>query len=409
MLDVLNKAIQKRTRNFSEIGLLLSGGLDSGAVASLTCRQLERFQKKLYTFTSTPFSKYDDWLSKPHIADESIFVKEYRHLYQNIEMCFLPCEGKNSYTTIDENIKILEQPYKFVENSFWILESVKKARNKKIDLLLTAQLGNATISWGFILPYLLCLDKHFQFTQILHEMKNYSDKKNTKISSIYKQYLISKMPFWGKYLLSKIFRDKSTYSDFLPLNNDFRVFYENGKDGKDIINSRFITREDSLSERLKIFGPSEFSQRAVYSAKLGMKFNIYLSDPTDDVEVIEFCLNLPENQFVRDGVERRLIKKAMKGYMPDKVLNTKMRGRQSADWIQRIKPYWPVIKEELLSIGDFQLEKKYLDRTIIQKNLDMLEGFDFIRGDNLHMRILFRTLVFSRFLRMIEKGTLFDD
>jgi asparagine synthase (glutamine-hydrolysing) len=140
-----------------------------------------------------------------------------------------------------------------------------------------------------------------------------------------------------------------------------------------------------------------------------LKYNVSFTDPTDDVELIEFCLNLPEDQFVRNGIERRLIKRAVKGYIPDKILNSNVRGKQSADWVQRIKPYWPVIKEELMSIGDFQLEKRYLNRTIIQKNLDMLKNFDFIRGDNLHMRILFRTLIFSRFLRMVEKGTLFDD
>ncbi len=43
-----------------------------------------------------------------------------------------------------------------------------------------------------------------------------------------------------------------------------------------------------------------------------------------------------------------MIRRSMEGILPDRVrLNIKVRGRQSADWVQRIKPQWSRIREEL--------------------------------------------------------------
>ncbi|HOO34350.1 MAG TPA: asparagine synthase-related protein [Thermotogota bacterium] len=410
LVELLKKAVKKRINKYDKIGILLSGGFDSGAVAALCCKDLNIENKTITTFTSVPDKKYQNWLSKRAIADETLYVKEYKTINPEIDMNFLSCEGRNSYINIDEYIKIFEQPYKFIGNSFWLVESVKAAGDLNLDMLLTGQIGNSTISWGSFYPYLIYLAKQKQYKEFFKEMKYYSALKDIKMISVLKRHLTNRIPLRIKKRFFNLFGKNIFPSEFLPVNREFLNLHEQEKRFKSFNwDNDFISVSGSLSQRLRLLRPGAFSHLGALYSKLGLKYGVLITDPTDDVEILEFCLNLPENQFVRDGVERRLIKRAMKGYIPDKILNAKVRGRQAADWVQRIKPYWPVIKEELLSIGDFQLEKKYLDRTIIQKNLDMLEGFDFIRSDNIHMIILFRALVFSRFLRMIEKGTLFDD
>jgi len=409
LAELLDKVVKKRTNEHNKIGILLSGGFDSGAVAALYCKDLNIENKTMTTFTSIPYKNYQNWLSKRAIADETPYVKEYKTINPEIDMNFLSCEGRNSYISIDEYIKIFEQPYKFSENSFWLVESVKAAGDLNLDMLLTGQMGNSTISWGSFYPYLIYLSKQKQYRELFKEIKYYSTSKDIKMISVLKRHLINRLPLRMKKVLFSLL-GKNIFSEFLPVNREFLNSHEQEKRFKSFNwENDFISVSSSLNQRLRLLRPGAFSHLGAVYSKLGLKYDVLITDPTDDVEIIEFCLNLPENQFVRDGVERRLIKKAMKGYIPDKILNSNVRGKQSADWVQRIKPYWAVIKEELLSIGDYQLEKKYLDRTIIQKNLDMLEGFDFIRGDNVHMMILFRTLIFSRFLRMVEKGTLFDD
>ncbi len=410
LIDILNQGIQKRIKNRENIGLLLSAGFDSGIIAGLTSKQLRNKKSRLTTFTSVPISTYQNWLPKNRIADESIYMCEYQQMYDNIDMNFLSYENRNSYLDIDEYIKIFEQPYKFFENSFWIIESVKLASKKNIDVLFSGQLGNGTISWGSFYPYLIYLLRQHKYRNLFQEVGDYAYLKNEKVTTVLRRLFFKISHPNLKKIILKLFNRNSLISEYLPVNKEFVNFKKEDKRFRSLgWDNDFLTVLDSLGVRLHMLGPGGFSHRGANKTKLGLKYNVSFADPTDDVELIEFCLNLPEDQFVRNGIERRLIKRTVKGYIPDKILNSNVRGKQSADWVQRIKPYWLIIKEELLSIGDYQLEKKYLDRTIIQKNIDMLKDFDFIRGDNLHMRILFRTLIFSRFLRMVEKGTLFDD
>ena len=410
LVNLLNRAIQKRIGVHDKTGVLLSGGYDSGTVAALCSIILNKKDEKLTTFTSVPLAQYQNWLGKNKVADESSFVKLYQNHYDNMDMNFLDCEGKNSYLEIDSYIRIFEQPYLIFENSFWFVEAVKSAAQKNIKFLFTGQRGNSTISWGKFYPYLNFLIKQKKFKDLIKEIKSYSDLNNKTFRNIFIRLIYKKMPLGFKKTLNQLMGKNLFPSEYIPYNRTFINYYKQKKRFKKLeLGEEFYILFDSLTQRINRLCLSTFSNSGNITTKLDLKYNVLIVDPTEDVDVIEFCLNLPENQFVRNGVERRLIKRTMKGYIPDKILNTNIRGKQSADWVQRIQPYWPVIKEELQSIGDFQLEKKYLDRNIIQKNLNMLEEFDFIRGDNPHMRILFRTLIFSRFLRMVEKGTLFDD
>ena len=89
-----------------------------------------------------------------------------------------------------------------------------------------------------------------------------------------------------------------------------------------------------------MLGNSGFSHLGAIETKSSLVFGVEKRDPTRDKRVIEFCINLPENQWVRDGEERRFIRHAMEGYMPGYGApeHTTVRGRQAADWVQRIVP-----------------------------------------------------------------------
>lgn len=394
----LKRAVNSRLGG--KTGVLFSSGFDSGAVGAFAAAALSEKNETLYSFTSIPIKQYDNWLAGRLIADESVYVKPYKQLYNNFKQFFMANENENSYARIDEYLKILQQPYGFIENSFWLIEAVKKARENDIDVLLTGQLGNATISWGSFYLYINYLLKNKKIREYFSQIKKYAQKRDANGLRVFIRTILNQLPprFKNRILFKRKREDE--ISDFIPLN---RKYFKSESP-----KSKGFEVEDSLSRRITNLERISSTNSGVFHTQLGLKYDVLISDPTADKDLIQFCLNLPENQYVKDGERRSIFKRAMKGYMPEAVLSEKFKGMQSVDWVQRIKPYWPRIKEELLSVGDFALEKKYLDRAIVQKNLKALDDFDFIRGDNLHMRILFRTLVFSRFLRMIEKGTLFD-
>ena len=83
------------------------------------------------------------------------------------------------------------------------------------------------------------------------------------------------------------------------------------------------------------------------TTKLSLRYSLWKRDPTNDLRVVRFCLSVPEEQYVQNGLDRALIRRSTENYLPDKVrLNQRVRGVQGADWVHRMIPYWDKFIEE---------------------------------------------------------------
>lgn len=74
-----------------------------------------------------------------------------------------------------------------------------------------------------------------------------------------------------------------------------------------------------------------------------------IRDPTADVRVLEFCYSVPDRVFMcpETGLDRWLIREAMRGRLSDVVrLNTR-RGRQAADLVPRLRACSDEVSESL--------------------------------------------------------------
>ena len=65
-------------------------------------------------------------------------------------------------------------------------------------------------------------------------------------------------------------------------------------------------------------------------------------------ELYVSAMSVPIEQYVQNGVDRALIRRSTKQYLPDPVrLNQRIRGVQGADWIHRMLPSWRSFTEEV--------------------------------------------------------------
>ena len=86
------------------------------------------------------------------------------------------------------------------------------------------------------------------------------------------------------------------------------------------------------------------------ASKLSLSYALWKRDPTNDIRVIRFCLSVPEEQYVQNGIDRALIRRATENILPDEVrLNQRIRGVQGADWVHRMIPYWNSFLNEATS------------------------------------------------------------
>src|SRR5205823_8190992 len=59
-------------------------------------------------------------------------------------------------------------------------------------------------------------------------------------------------------------------------------------------------------------------------------------DPMADRRLIEFCLSIPTDQFLRDGIQRSLARRALADRVPQEVLEARSRGLQAIDWHENL-------------------------------------------------------------------------
>ena len=402
---IYSEAVKCRLRSVKKVGIMLSGGLDSGSVACFAAPELKKRNERLYGFTQIPMEDYKNFLPDRFLADEREYVEEIGKFTGNIEFYPIASKYKSSITEIDEMIETLEQPYKIFENSYWINEIFRTASDMGIGVLLSGQTGNATVSWGSFNAYVIYLLKAGRFKTFFKEIKVYSERKNINKMRLFLNTLFNFMPYSVKVLKYKIRGGIDAQNILSPINKDFYKSMKVKKRFKKYnLDPLYISHGDSFFERKKILGTVVFSHIGALETKTALAFGVEKRDPTRDKRVIEFCINLPESQWVRDGEERRFIRHAMEGYMPDKVrLNTTVRGRQAADWVQRIMPEWEKAYEEIATIGEYELERKYLDIPRIKQLLSQNRELKYDDDGNRGIRFLIRALIFTRFLRNLEQ------
>ena len=67
---------------------------------------------------------------------------------------------------------------------------------------------------------------------------------------------------------------------------------------------------------------------------------------------MEFCIGIPPDQYLREGRDRWLIRRAMEGRLPDSVLTKKKGGVQAADWYLRLTRDRNLIAEEVRRLAN---------------------------------------------------------
>ncbi|QNF26182.1 asparagine synthase-related protein [Metabacillus elymi] len=393
--EVFKQSVSCRLRTQHKVGAHLSGGLDSGSVVSFAAKSLEKENKKLHTFSYIPLEGFIDWTPKSRVADETPFIKSTVNYVGNINDQYYRFEGKSAFSDIDEWLNILEMPYKFFENSYWMKGMYEIAQEQGIGILLNGKRGNYTISWGPALDYQSALLKKLKWIKLYKELDKYSKNRGIKKSRLFS--IITKKAF-------PVLRNKDIFysipsfinPSFAKRTNVFERLKDHGvdTDGSSV--------SDAYEGRRKQFDQLFFwGLTGTNSTKLSLQYSLIERDPTNDLRVIKFCLGVPENQYVQNGLDRALIRRSTMGYLPDNVrLNQRKRGVQGADGIQRMAHDWGLFTKELEFCLKDPVLTEFVNSDVIQEalsNIRLNPKPELIFHED--FKILMRTIILYRFLK----------
>lgn len=401
--DVLGQAVRCRVRTIKPVGIFLSGGLDSSTIACFAADELIKRNEYLHAFSAIPLAGFNcTSLSHKQIADETPFIESLRGGYENITFNYCSFPGRHSLQETEKYFSVLEQPYKILENLFWIDGLLNEAENQGIGTILTGGMGNSTISYGNFSQCARSLFQTGRWGELVKEIKDYGNRRNRTIAKVAFQLFKSTLSStWAGnlYQRGKLFEAKPF--DLTPVNPYFaRLIDMEKRFQKYDYDPSYQRKLNAFNHRESILAPHHLSHLATIYTKLSLSHNLIIRDPSLDKRVIEFCFSLPVEQFIRHGQDRSLIRQAMSGILPDKIrLNDRVRGVQSADYARRLLPLEKEIYKEIKDIGKLEIERMYLD---IKKIQDQAEKIDLSAPNaftNPYLRMLLRSIIFSRFLR----------
>lgn len=392
--EVFREAVRSRLRTFKQVGVTLSGGLDSGSVAGLAAGMLAKEGKSLQAFSYVPERDFVDWTPGSMIADESPHIQSVVDYVGNTNTNLLEFPGISPLSEIDGWIDRTEGPYKNFENSFWIKGIHEEAARQGIGTLLTGARGNYTVSWGSTVGYYTLLLKKLRWAQLYREVtlcgRQMGTSRKRVLRAIRQQAFPARAtaPFQPDVppMISPEFASSSgVFERLSPYDVGLRE-----------------SKYELMKERGNYFGNlSVLSMQGTIAAKSSYRLGIWERDATSDVRLIQLCLSIPVEQYVKDGFGRALIRRATENMLPDSIrLNQRTRGAQGIDWVHRIIPKWSMMREELRTLCKDEQAAHYLDIRQVQEALSRT-GSDIKpeQAGEPHLKMLMRSLIAYRFLK----------
>lgn len=358
--ELWDHAVKDVMRGTGETAIMLSGGLDSTAVAAVAAPCLKQQGKTLYSFTAVPMGGYQNREDEYYVDDETEDVKKTAQYYGNIETDFIDLDGKTPWELIDGEFQIQEIPFKSIQNCLWLTEGMKRAYNKGARLMLSGSYGNTSISFTNLNVYMNTLYHEHKYFKLRKEVQKFADN----------------MGFSAKYALRQIRNEnKEVYEETTyPYGNSYiRRDLARQLDCRNRIDKFNKDNDHNLKtfERYRHLMVNYLAMRQIgeLSMKRSIVTGVLLRDPTRDKRIIEFCIHLPMEQFCKEGIDRRLVKVYLKDIMPQHVFSFSKQGRQSADLKYRMEKHWDKIRLEWIAEYEKYSGSKYVDTVYAKRQL----------------------------------------
>jgi len=335
--ELFSKVIRQHLRRTGEAGIRLSGGLDSSLLAAFCCRELAAEDRVLHGYTRVP--RQDACVPETlgnRFLDESSKVRDLATLYSNLKPNFIAPDDRSILDGLEDWFGANHTPANasptFQTGYRPLLE---KARQDGVKLLLNAGCGNYTFSYtGFgRLQELFLSGRWLQLRKELRHLKSRGYKtRHLMIQEVIKPSL----PEWYHHMrIRQKSRQRPSWDRFSSLNPDFAR-----KTGADIrLQEQQNVRSywEYWSTWKQRSEPFHQRQQVAQGGGADSLYGFDQRDPSGDRRLVEFCLALPEQLYLHNGINRRLVRAGMRHLLPTSILDEHKIGLQDADWFARVE------------------------------------------------------------------------
>jgi asparagine synthase (glutamine-hydrolysing) len=402
--EQLDRAVRRQMRSLHPIGALLSGGLDSSSVVALAARALAEKSQRLPAFTGVPRPGFDGPVPDGSYADETPFVEAIKDKVGNVDVHYVHNNECDDFAALERFFIALNGPVRNPSNFGWTLGALEQARRQNCRVLLGGLHGNYTISWdGWSQTVSHLLRGRFLLAH--RQWRLYYRSTPFSLSVAFKKLFVDPLiplPLGNWIDRRRRANHTAAWHDHSPIRVDFAnamaVERRARKVGHDFL---YRVRRDERAQGLgqvDYLGDWHAAEKAVTGVEV--------RDPTADLDVLSYCFGIPPEQFLAEGTDRSLVRRAMWGLLPEAVLTNRSRGLQAADWYEKLAANRSALSQQIAALSRSPLAHKMIDlprlesaiRTWPETGWERLEVF---REYNL---ALTRGIAGARFLQWFESA-----
>jgi asparagine synthase (glutamine-hydrolysing) len=399
--EKLDVAVRRQMRSAHPIGCLLSGGLDSSSVAALAARALHEKKQRLAAFTGVPRRGFDGPVAAGHYADETPYVEATAKAAGNIDVTYVENNAADDFAEIDRFVIALEGPVRNPTNLGWVLAILRLARQQGRRVLLGGLHGNSTISWSGWSQAAAHLKRGRLLTALRQWNLYYRRTPHSRWATTRNLFIEPLMPQW----LSSEQRHPrriASWHEHSPIRPDFAAAM--GVDARARTNRHDFLYRTRPDERIQSLLQADYAGdwHAAEKALTGVE----VRDPTADIDVVSYCFGVPPEQYLAEGTDRSLIRRAMWGLLPEAVLTNNLRGLQDADWHERFSGRSSELASEIEALSHSPLARRAIDLARLERAVANWPADGWHRPEIFteYNLALMRGVAGGRFLRWFESA-----
>lgn len=395
---LLDRVVARGMGGAGTILCQLSGGFDSGAVAATAARL--RNPGTVHVLTAAPPD------GVPLFEHPSAFGDERRHagavaaLHPNMQWEAISSAGLHP---LDENPKqlflALSTPARGVLNIGWYAPLMERARDLGARTVLTGGLGNMTLGWDGMCG-LASMARRGDWVRLWREVRALGRRQGRSPAAVLRRHAI--LPLLPPRLQARwaAFRGQG-----LPEGEKFSPIHPDYARANQIPERRLAAAvdypgdTDAMRRRWL-----HYVQSAPPTADwTDVLFGVGSYSPLGDIDLVEFCFSVPDEQYFRQGQTRWLARRVLADRLPPEVLNETRRGFQCAEFLHRMTLQHEEIIKGVAELERSPLASRILDVERMRRLADAAWPTDAARtGFGDHAGVLHRGLHYGQFIRWIE-------
>jgi asparagine synthase (glutamine-hydrolysing) len=403
-LEVFEAAVKSQLRCAAKVGMMTSGGLDSSSVAAVAARQLRAGGRTLSTFHAAPRAGYAGPARNGMVLDESADVEALARMHPNIELHVRRTRDRSPLDDLEMSFRMTGAPPRNPVNAPWFLGMYAYAAHEGVRVLLSGHKGNATVSQTG-LRSLRDSAARGQWRRVWRETHALARATGSGRRQVLRREVVG--PLVPPVVTAALRRLRRTGARPVwdATSSAIDPQFARAMDVEERIRAANRHHDDvdrwpEMRFRLTVLagGADVFDLYSGYRPWFGIETR----DPTADRRVVEYCMAVPGSQYLRNGVTRSLIRRAMTGLLPDHLRLRPTYGMQAPDWPEWLPSMRAELAAELDRLDRSETAARCLDLAKMRQLVDAWPAQLTLAHERDYPLLLVRGVTMGRFIRWFE-------